>query len=179
MHFGIHTRWDGNAAQLEERVALDLTRDADHWVFELDAPFHGDPTPASPAGPTPELWNYEVVELFLLAPPDHYLEIELGPHGHHLVLELRGVRRPIRQELPLDFHARIDGDRWHGRARIPQALVPDGVTRLNAYAIHGLGENRRYLAFQPVPGPAPDFHRLEHFADLPPELLEPDLANRA
>jgi hypothetical protein len=35
--------------------------------------------------------------------------------------------------------------------------------RLNAFAMHGLGLRRRYLAMEPVPGEAPDFHRLEHF----------------
>lgn len=185
MHFGIDTTWDGKAVHAEERVVLDLTREtcesgagAD-WIFELDAPFHGDPPPPVPAGPTRGLWNHEVVELFLLAPPDHYLEIELGPHGHHQALELRGVRRPVREGLPLDFRATIDRSRWRGRARIPQALVPDGVARLNAFAIHGLGEHRRHLAFRPVPGPEPDFHRLEHFADLAPELLQPERGNRA
>jgi hypothetical protein len=162
----IDSTWDGRTARADERVVLDLVREPGHWVIELDAAFHDDPVPTGPAGPTPGLWQYEVVELFLLAPPDHYLEVELGPHGHHLVLELRGVRQLIRERLAIDFRARLDGTRWHGRARIPDALIPADVSRLNAYAIHGQRAHRRYLAFAPVPGPAPDFHRLEHFVEF-------------
>lgn len=33
-------------------------------------------------------------------------------------------------------------------------------------AVYGLGEGRRYLAAFPVPGSAPDFHRLEYFGVL-------------
>jgi hypothetical protein len=177
VRFAIQATWDGHAARLEERVELELSREPGHWIFELDAPFHGDPPPPGPPGPTPGLWQYEVVELFLLAPREHYLEVELGPHGHHLVLELRGRRKPVREGLPLEFRAERHGERWRGRARIPEAMVPPGVSRLNSYAIHGRGKQRRHLAFQPVPGPAPDFHRLEQFADLPPTLLKSDLAN--
>ena len=44
--------------------------------------------------------------------------------------------------------------------------LPPGLAAANAYAIHGEGSARRYLAWTPVPGPAPDFHRLEYFAPL-------------
>jgi hypothetical protein len=44
--------------------------------------------------------------------------------------------------------------------------VPEGPWRFNAYAIHGVGAARRYLAHFPVPGPRPDFHRLECFGAL-------------
>ena len=37
------------------------------------------------------------------------------------------------------------------------------VFTANAFAIHGVGPQRRYLACTPVPGPQPDFHRLEVF----------------
>lgn len=178
MRISIQRTWDGGAARPEERVVLDLEREPGHWRLELEAAFHGDPAPPAPAGPTPGLWDYEVVELFLLAPPDHYLEVELGPHGHHLVLELRGARQVIRDALPVDFHAEIDGTRWRGRARIPDALVPSGVARVNAFAIHGRREARRYLAFAPVPGPVPDFHRLEDYPELAPELLKHHFARQ-
>ncbi|MEE2665650.1 MAG: hypothetical protein VX681_16150 [Myxococcota bacterium] len=178
MRISIQSTWDGGAARPEERAVLDLVREPGHWVLELEAAFHDDPAPPGPAGPTPELWQYEVVELFLLAPPDHYLEVELGPHGHHLVLELRGVRQVVRDELSIDFRAEIDGARWRGRARIPDALVPPDIARLNAFAIHGQRERRRHLAFVPVPGPAPDFHRLERYPELAPELLKHHFARQ-
>jgi hypothetical protein len=102
-----------------------------------------------------------VVELFLAGPGDRYLEIELGPGGHHLVLLLGGVRKVVQEQLPLDFHVQHANGRWSGRAWLPAGWLPEGPWRTNAYAIHGLGAERRYLAAFPVPGEAPDFHRLE------------------
>jgi hypothetical protein len=53
-----------------------------------------------------------------------------------------------------------------GAAWIPRAWLPRGADRVNAYAIHGRGPSRRYLAAFPVPGDQPDFHRLDRFGAL-------------
>jgi len=132
----------------------------------VDAPFHGDPPPAAAPGPVDRLWDYEVVELFLLGEDERYLEIELGPGGHHLVLALAGRRELVASGLPLDFAAHIDGARWSGRASLPLHRLPPGLRAANAYAIHGTGPARRHLAAHPVPGPLPDFHRLDAFPPL-------------
>ncbi|MCB9673531.1 MAG: hypothetical protein H6737_00350 [Alphaproteobacteria bacterium] len=164
--------WDGAPVQADERVRITLQPERDALLVEVEAPFHGDPAPGAEPGPTAGLWDYEVVELFVagLAPrgkPTPYLEIELGPWGHHLVLDLMGVRNPIRTEIPIEYVARRLGSRWHGSARIPWRMLPARPARFNAYAIHGLGEGRRYLAMTPVPGPHPDFHRLHCFSPWP------------
>jgi hypothetical protein len=36
-----------------------------------------------------------------------YIEIELGPHGHHLVLLLDGVRNAVAKLLPIKYNAAI------------------------------------------------------------------------
>ncbi|MBT3223647.1 MAG: hypothetical protein HN348_31635, partial [Proteobacteria bacterium] len=95
--------------------------------------------------------------------PPSYTEIELGPHGHYLALRLRGIRQPHRQVFLSHYSARIDGQRWSAQARLPWVFLPRQPFLLNAYAIHGVGEHRRYLAMSPVPGDGPDFHRLEYF----------------
>ena len=51
---------------------------------------------------------------------------------------------------------------------------PPGVAKFNAYAIHGTDPNRIYEALFPVPGPFPDFHRLEHFQLIDFNRLRPD-----
>jgi hypothetical protein len=114
------------------------------------------------------LWNHEVVELFVLGvgEPAPYLEVEVGPHGHHIVLELRGARQVARSHLPLDLRVDRSAGRWTAVARIPRSYLPPGANRANAYAIHGVGAERRYLAWSPVPGPVPDFHRIEHFPEV-------------
>ena len=135
-------------------------------AIEVDAPFHDDPAPPGPPGPTDRLWEFEVVELFLVGEDDRYLEIELGPHGHHLVLELHGVRRVIRSRLEIEYATQREADRWRGSARVDPALLPHGLRACNAYAIHGRGSSRRYLAAAPPGGREPDFHRLDCFQRL-------------
>lgn len=135
-------------------------------VIGVDAPFHDDPPPAVPPGSTDALWTYEVVELFLLGRASHYVEIELGPHGHYLVLQLEGVRHITRSHLSMAYTTVRRGPRWRGRARLPLACLPVTIERVNAYAIHGTGDQRRYLAAFPVLGDKPDFHRLDAFGPL-------------
>lgn len=157
--------WDGRP--LDAPVARLDVRPGPVWRLDVEARYFGDPPPPAPPGPTDRLWEYEVVELFVVGEDDRYTEIELGPHGHHLVLQLEGVRRPVRTHLPLAYRAVIDGDRWRGTAVIDGALMP-APRRWNAFAVNGLEANRRHLAAVPVPGPAPDFHRLDAFAPWPP-----------
>jgi len=162
----IERLWSGEPARQAERVQLSFRLESQSLHVHVQAPHHGDRAPAGPPGAFPGLWDYEVVELFLLAEPDHYLEIELGPHGHHWVLELHGRRQVAREGLPIRYQAQRADGRWTGRAEIPRDYLPAKVVRGNGYAIHGTGAPRRYLARFPVAGTAPDFHRLDCFGPL-------------
>jgi hypothetical protein len=162
----ISLSWDGRplAPQAVARVALEMTRVG--LLIKVVAPFYGDHPPQGVAGPTDRLWNHEVVELFVKGPGPAYTEIELGPHGHHLVLRLNDVRQ-LRDSLhPIDFVATRRGPRWHGRALVPTALLPPLPWTGNAYAIAGVGAGRRYMAWAPVPGLSPDFHQPEWFQPI-------------
>lgn len=164
--------WEGRELPSKLHRRVDLTRRAGGAVdLALVAPYCGDPPPPGPPGPTDRLWEHEVVELFLVGAPAAgapipYTELELSPHGHYLVLRFEGVRRVVDAPAPLEVAARIEGDRWRGTARLPPELLPPEPWRVNAYAIHGRGEDRSYLAMSPVPGPGPDFHRVELFPRL-------------
>jgi hypothetical protein len=164
-----HT-WDGAPIGDGERATLRLSADPLGLRIEVDAPFHGDPAPSAPPGPTPGLWDFEVVELFIAGSGSDadlpYLEVELGPHGHHLVLSLRGVRQSRWSAAPMAYEAAITGDRWAGVAVVPWAWLPAGPHRGNAYAIHGAGSDRRYLAMSPTLGDKPDFHKPARFVAL-------------
>lgn len=151
--------WSGERLAPRHHAELRLTVAGGDLLLTVDAPFHGDPPPPGPPGPTPALWEHEVVELFVVGDGERYTEIELSPHGHHLVLRLAGVRREVENGLPLDFRAFLDGRRWRGEATVPRAWLPPPPHRANAYRVHALGAGRRHLAATPVPGAAPDFHR--------------------
>lgn len=163
-----HT-WDGILLGDAERarVHLRLTDSGDLEVF-VDAPFYGDPPPAAAPGPTDKLWEHEVVEVFIAGDHDHYTELELGPHGHYLLIRLHGYRQEHDRPLLAALNVFLDvaANRWTACALIAQHNLPTGAWRANAYAIHGQGEARRYLAAHPMGGPRPDFHRLDAFCAL-------------
>lgn len=144
-------------------------------LMEVSGPFFNDPAaPAGPAGqPFPGLWDYEVVESFFLnSATEKYLEVEVCPHGQHLVLLLSGRGNAFQQMLPLSFQASINGKRWTGTALLPWSYFPPGVNKMNSYAIHRSEERRTYEALYPIPrnevadGQKPNFHLLEYFQDF-------------
>ena len=165
----INHTWDGQPAEPTEQALVGLQRLGSGLMLRIEAPDHGDPAPPGPAGHTPGLWDHEVVELFLCGPGQRYLEVELGPHGHHLVLLLDGVRQPVDSPAALDVTWAHGPRRWTAQARLPASWLPPRPWRANAYAIHGTGDARRYLAATPVPGDGPDFHRIDLF---PPLFIE-------
>ena len=169
--FTLHTShtWDGFEALKAETASIAVSETPNGLSLKIEAPFHGDPRPTAAVGSLWELWNWEVVELFVVGPNDRYLEIEVGPHGHYLALRLHGERNIVDHGHPLDVSTTVAGERWHGIVNVPTELLPEKPWRVNGYAIHGTGDERRYLASFPVPGASPDYHRLACFravADL-------------
>ncbi len=166
LRLAIDKTWNGGEAAESEIARLVLCSSREGLRLEVEAPFHDDPRPPAAVGSTWELWRYEVIELFVLGEAEHYTEIELGPHGHYLVLRCEARRKIVERHLTLDFRPRRSGSRWSAMLTIPWDYLPEEPFRLNAYCIHGQGHERRYLAWQSVPGKEPDFHRLEYFLPL-------------
>ena len=179
LDFRIASLWNGGPARGDEIVLVRVRALEGFLLIQVEAPFHKNPAPPLPKGPCWGLWDYEVVELFVVGSLDAYTEIELGPHGHHLVLKFQKRREAFESELPIDYSSEIQGDCWKGEARIPWSYLPEDPGGANAYAIHGEGEQRRFLSVFPVLGPDPDFHRIEQFPAgsfplRPPERLPVD-----
>ena len=173
MTYLIKTRWNSYPITDHPPIQFTLssTTDQEHLLLEIDAPFFHDPPPPCPPGPCSGLYNYEVAEIFFLnSTTGHYIEMEFGPHGQHLVILLKIRRQPFKQLLPLpDYTVEYPtANRWIGRVHIPRCLFPSHVDRFNAYGIHGQGDNRTYEALFPAPrdSPYPDFHRLELFQPI-------------
>lgn len=158
--------WDGTPIPDEEFAGIEIGFSETGGIVQVASPYHDDPAPGEPPGPTDRLWEYEVVEVLLLG-SGGYLEVELGPHGHYLAIEFAGRREPRRRLIPIDYRVTsLDSTHWTGIALIPAALLPADLDRFNACRIHGSGPARRYLTVFPMPGEAPDFHRLECFGSL-------------
>lgn len=169
MEFSITTTWDSRPID-HPPVKIRLSRHVggNDVNIHVSAPFFNNPpNPGGPAGqPFPQLYNYEVVEAFFLNDQDDYLEVELSPHGQHLLLMLRGERNAVKQQLPISYTASIHGNKWEGDAIIPGRYFPRDVTKFNAFAIHGSDPNRVYESLYPVPTgkyPSADFHKLGYF----------------
>ncbi|GFO34360.1 upf0462 protein c4orf33-like protein [Plakobranchus ocellatus] len=170
--FAIRTTWNGDCIKHEPiKITLGPASDESGVVIKVLGPFFNSPAkPDGPPGqPFPQLWDYEVVEAFFLNDKNQYLEVELSPHGQHLLLMLKGMRNVVKEELPLTtYKSIIDGDRWVGEAVIPRAYFPPSVTKFNAFAIHGEDDDRVYEALHPASKShdVPDFHRLHYFGQI-------------
>ena len=87
--------------------------------MKIDAPFYNDPPPPETSDTNSSrssksdkafmgLWDYEVVEgFFLCSKSEQYLEVEFGPHGHHLVLFLNGRKNIIKECIPIEWEVHI------------------------------------------------------------------------
>jgi len=147
------------------------------------SPLFDDPEPELPGGICPGLWNYECVELFFSNSKGHYLEVELGPHGHWLCLLHNGFRKCFNkgEELELEVQNEFRGTEWHCFAEIPLAYFPGNISKFNAYAIHGLGTERQYESLHSVTDGTlkePDFHDLQFFGSVDTRYFIPEGYNR-
>lgn len=172
MEFAINKTWNGKSVPVNDEIKIRITSMPDGIKLEVDVPFYDDPKPSAPAGRFDGLWDFEVVEVFLLGSNNNYLEIELGPHGHYLVYYLEGFRNVTKNALSLEnYTAQItdNGKRWKGEAKVSLTHLPPNVNKFNAFAIHGVDTERTYLALFPVQDGefnVPDFHRLEVFREI-------------
>jgi len=162
--FEIEQTWCGEPAP--QPVSLSLALEADLFSVSIEAPYFHDPAPLSPPGRLWELWEHEVVEVYVAGPDADYIELEFGPHGHYLALRLEGERNIIDYSLPVvSYVSSIEGDRWRGTAELARALLPDRPHRFNAYAMHG-NQPRHRLSLFPLLGSEADFHQLSSFRPL-------------
>jgi hypothetical protein len=165
--FVIGHTWDGVALAEQDTARVEV-----HWLengdlsIGLDAPFANDPKPNGIKTACWNLWDFEVVELFLVGKgePAPYTEIEISPWGNHLVLQLLGTRNVIAKELPLQIVSLERGEtRWTAQAVISKKCLPEGELRVNAYRVSGVEPNRQYHVTTPMVGIEPDFHHISQF----------------
>lgn len=164
--------WSSGELDARDQSVVAVQLREDLLLVKVDAPFAGDAAPGEPAGRHPELWQFEVVELFLAAPqqPGRYLELEFSPHGHFLNLLFEAPRVPATEPPPnvLSYTAAVSGDRWHGQATIERTGTMIDLDRatVHANAFRLAGEPRRYELAFPLPGETPDFHQPSDFPEL-------------
>ena len=161
----IDQTWSGEELATAEQVRVQLHATDKGLRVWVESPWYKDPAPPDAPGLVDGLWEYEVVEVFVAsaAEPERYVEVELGPHGHHLGLRFHGVRRRVGSPFTFALATTCEADRWRGEAFIDAEHLPKAPWRLNAFAIHASGTGRRYLLAHALPGGAPNFHQPASF----------------
>lgn len=178
MSYTIDKSWNNQTVAEHENIQLHFeyvynneTKGKDLRI-QVQAPFYDDPhiNDTLPKGSMDKLWEFEVVEVFLLGSDENYLEMEFSPKEQYLLLQLHGYRNVIKYPLYIDIYsATIHDKKWSGSYVIPSKYIPTNLSKFNAYAIHGSDDKRKYLALFPTPFGKykdPDFHRLDYFKNF-------------
>ena len=73
--------WNGEPC--ENAYEINFKTGAENLEISIDSKFFNDKKPAEDPGYMMGLWDYEVVEVFLLnKETEEYLELEFGPYGY-------------------------------------------------------------------------------------------------
>ena len=158
--------WDGLAISPSEFVSVHFYYGDTHSNIEIKSPYYNNEAPPEPMQSLWRLWEFEVVEIFFVGDNQLYTELEFGPHGHYLGLQLDGPRNIIKKHIPVEYKAEIDNDFWTGLATVENAYLPEEIKRINCFAIHNCENSRRYLSYTRLPGEKPDFHQPDLFPFL-------------
>ncbi|MEM1024618.1 MAG: hypothetical protein AAF627_02845 [Myxococcota bacterium] len=166
--FRTSLRWPERALSDEHAHRWLLRRQDDGLFGRVEAPYHGDPAPSDREVTC--LWEFEVAELFLGGADGRYTELELSPHGLHLLLAFSAPRvrsTAAPEEALQELVTARSQDRWSAHFLLPWAWVPLDWDRACSFGLHGRGEQRQYLLAAPMPGEHPDFHQPAYFPRLP------------
>jgi hypothetical protein len=119
----------------------------------------------NPAVETPQLWNWDVGEVFIGTDFEHighYKELQVSPQGEWVDLDINREDSKAAGGMAWNsgykVKARINEERhiWYGEMAIPMSAL--GVTapkagtemRIGLYRIAGAGPNKKFYAWQPT-----------------------------
>lgn len=157
--------WNGDPCPDERvRALIELSETSQGLRVKAEAPIlHEQKIPDAPIGARVEgLWQYDVVELFLVGPGHRYFELELGAGGHFLALSFDSIRH--RSNDHAEFHPVLRYEKtpdktWISELTIPQSILPENVRAMNAFVIAA----GQFLSMSQLPGDKPDFHQPDFF----------------
>ena len=166
MQLLVNRVWNGGEHPDKElHATIDVSASDAGINIAVSAPWRDDMNiPDAPIGRLDGLWDYDVVELFLVGSDHNYLEIELGAGGHWLVLAFHEIRERSNsyEKLELQVDCNRSEDRWTSSTIIPWEIVPQPVRAWNGFVI----ARGQFLAAYALPGEVPDFHQPDHFPSI-------------
>ncbi len=179
--FEFATDWSGATTNTTTRVRLLWSKDAFYAGFELtNAGLFSDKTRPTDVERA-KLYEEDCVELFLgrsLSEPQRYFEIEVGPFGHFLDLEIDRDKKLSNVDWSSEVKSASTHDAEKRTATIELRLDSSDLTSLfepgrelplAVYRMEGQSE-RQYLAWRPTLTKRPNFHVPERFGRL---VLDP------
>ena len=130
---------------------------------------------AEPNGRRDQLWDRDVVEVFLQPDPSQlrrYKEFEVSPNGMWIDLDIApGEKHDLKSGLRRRVILNEATKTWVAELALPMKSIsahfdPAATWRVNFYRVEGSAEPRFYSAWQPTKTPAPNFHVPEAFGEL-------------
>ncbi|MES2982742.1 MAG: hypothetical protein V4727_10545 [Verrucomicrobiota bacterium] len=128
---------------------------------------------ASPSQFTPELWKYDVAELFLANPATgEYLEFNLTSNGAWWASKFSSVRKPSAEQPDFTTHIHSHHDLASADLCVAGLEIPlnflkkeidFGVITAANITIISDTPSQRYLSASKLPGAQPDFHQPINF----------------
>jgi hypothetical protein len=172
---GLNTDWFGDA--LETPSTFTLAKDSESlWfisIFPISACIHPKATPGQF---TPELWKYDVAELFLANPEKgEYLEFNLTSNGAWWASKFSSIRLPSDVQPNFSENIRSYDDKGQTDYYVSGLQIPiiflqkeidfGFITRGNVTVICN-SPKQLFLSAAKLPGHQPDFHQPDHFINL-------------
>ena len=130
---------------------------------------------AEPGGRKDQLWDRDVVEVFLQPSGSHgrhYKEFEVSPNGFWIDLDIRpgekrNLQSGLRRRVKVDEHSKT----WMAELALPMKSLTaqfdaTKAWRVNFFRVEGATEPRFYSAWRPTRTPVPNFHVPEAFDKL-------------
>lgn len=159
----LNTQWDGQES--EHSFAYRLQADESCLRFTVEFPSRVSGHPEARAGEfTPELWLYDVAEVFITGSSGKYLEINLSPNSAWWIQGFRAPREPDPEYEIEMVKAQIIGDSVVleiSRSELERYLGTTGW-RANVTGILN-SPDYVFLSASPLPGEQADFHQPAEF----------------
>lgn len=179
---GISTDWFGK--KIDPPLAFSLASDGTNlWFVSTRQTANSILPDATPGKFTPELWKYDVAELFLANPQSgEYLEFNIAANGAWWAAKFSAPRSPSPRQPDFQsqissYHEDSDASSWVTALSIPLNFLEQEIafgdrTTGNVTSIQD-SPDQTFLSATALPGDEPDFHQPEKFSLLASTKIPP------
>ncbi len=159
----LKNQWNGAPSHQTFDYSLRITDQT--LTFDVTFASTAKGLPNSKSGQyTPELWKWDVAELFISNLEGKYLEINLSPTGAYWIQGFLTTRCPDPEFTPSLYNARASSEGIQlSLTALETYLGASSAWRLNVTGILN-SPDYIFLSQTPLPGGEADFHQPQHFS---------------